>query len=238
MIKKVLLILVAVLVLSGCGPREEDFKSRVPIQDRVESKIESNKTADRAPIKLPSQVNLDVPFFSQAPDADWGMPWQEACEEAASTLAYYYVSKKSLNKTQFKKDVKGLVAWQNKNFGDYKHSDIDQTAKMIREYFKFTDFKIVENPSVDQLKQYLSNGQVIVAPFAGRQLKNPFYTGQGPLYHMMVIKGYDKTHFITNDVGTRRGHNFIYPYQRIMTALREWHDVDINKGKKRVIVFE
>ena len=231
--KKLLLILM-IFILTACSPKEADFKSKIPITKPVAIPIANPSVP--APIK--SAINLDVTFFSQAPDGDWGMPWQEACEEAASTLAYYYIAKKPLTKVKFKKDIKGLVAWQNKNFGDYKHSDIDQTAKMLREYFNFTHFKIIKDPTVDQMKQELSKGNVIVAPFAGRQLKNPFYTGLGPLYHMMVIKGYDKTHFITNDVGTRRGYNFIYPYKTIMSALHDWHDKDINKGVKKVIVLE
>ena len=227
--KRFLLILI-LLILTACTPNESDFKSTVPTITPIGSPIGSTTDPQSA-------INWNVQFFPQAPDADWGEPWQEACEEAASTLAYYYVSDKKLTKDQFKKDVKGLVAWQNKNFGDYKHTDISQTADMIKGYFKFSNFQILNNPTTEQMKQQLSQGNIIIAPFAGRQLKNPFYSGQGPLYHMMVIKGYDKTHFITNDVGTKRGHNFIYPYKTIMSAMHEWDDTDINKGRKRIIVL-
>ena len=98
-------------------------------------------------------------------------------------------------------------------------------------------WKLLDDPSVEDLKQELSQGHPIVAPFAGRQLGNPFYSGEGPLYHMMVIKGYDEEHFITNDVGTKRGESFIYPYQTIISAMHEWHDEDINLGAKKVIVL-
>jgi hypothetical protein len=54
---------------------------------------------------------------------------------------------------------------------------------------------------------------------------------------MMVIRGYDEKHFITNDVGTKRGQNFIYPYNVIMSAMHEWHDGDMNLGAKKVIVM-
>jgi len=227
--KKFVLILIS-LVLIGCTPNEADFKSNVPVVTPIGSPIGS-------PMDPQLEINWNVPFFPQAPDADWSMPWQEACEEAASILAYYYASDKKLIKEQFKKDVKGLVEWQNKNFGDYKHTNIAQTSEMIKGYFGYSDFKIIDNPTVDQMKKYFSDGQIIIAPFAGRQLKNPFYSGRGPLYHMMVIKGYDEKNFITNDVGTKRGHNFIYPYQTIMSAMHEWDDEDINNGKKRIIVF-
>lgn len=36
---------------------------------------------------LPEKINLDIPFFSQAPDGDRTLPWKDACEEASITLA-------------------------------------------------------------------------------------------------------------------------------------------------------
>ncbi len=157
-----------------------------------------------------------------------------------SVLAYYYATNQPLTKEKFKEEVLGLVEWQKEHFGDYEHSDIDQTAEMIQKKLKIQNskLKIISNPTVDDLKKELAQGHPIIAPFAGRQLGNPFYTGEGPLYHMMVIKGYDEKHFITNDVGTKRGHNFIYPYETIMSTMHEWHDTDINLGAKKVIVIK
>lgn len=184
-----------------------------------------------------SEVNMDVTFFPQAPNADWGMPWQEACEEASATLAFYYISGQPLSKPLFKSEINGLVDWQNRKFGDFKHTTIDQTAEMIKRYFKYENYEVIENPTIEQLKKELVNMNLIIAPFAGRQLGNPFYSGEGPLYHMMVIKGYDEKNFITNDVGTRRGQDFIYPYKTIMNAMHDWHDTDISLGAKKVIVM-
>ncbi|MFA6436560.1 MAG: hypothetical protein WCW30_05520, partial [Candidatus Gracilibacteria bacterium] len=84
----------------------------------------------------------------------------------------------------------------------------------------------------------------IVAPFAGRYLGNPYFTGKGPIYHSLVIRGYDETHFITNDVGTRHGENFIYEYDVLLNALHDWHDSasyeddGILRGAKRVMVVK
>lgn len=250
------LLILSLLILTSCTPNEADFKSNVPINFPIEDPIdrEAEMQSIGPSTGLPSEINLDVPFFSQAPDADWGMPWQEACEEAASILAYYYATNQPLTKEKFKEEVWSLVEWQNEHFGGYEHSDINQTVEMIRGYFlnqlpsiegeisqsrlQEKDVAIINNPSIDDLKKELSQGNPIIAPFAGRQLGNPFYSGEGPLYHMMVIKGYDAEHFITNDVGTKRGHNFIYPYETIMSAMHEWHDTDINLGAKKVIVIK
>lgn len=225
--RKIIFIFVLGVLLSGCGPREEDFKSDVP----------ASATPAILVTQTPSSINLPMTFFPQAPDADWGLPWQEACEEASVILAYYAAIDKSLTRDEFRQEILNLVEWENKTFGDYKHTDIAQTARILKEYYGFTDFEIFVDPTVDQLKNHLAQGRLIIAPFAGRELPNPFYRQPGPLYHMMVLRGYDKKHFITNDVGTRRGENFIYPYQTLLSAMHEWHDEDIKLGAKKVIVL-
>ncbi|MFH1012186.1 MAG: C39 family peptidase [Candidatus Peregrinibacteria bacterium] len=225
--KKVLFI--SLLALSACSVSEGNFKSTVPVGTRVESPAQVLEA-------LPLAVNHDVPFFPQAPDADWRLPWQETCEEASVVLAYYYAMDRDLTIDLFRQEILNLVSWQTVKLGDYKHTNAAQTARILGEYYAFSDFEIVENPSVEQLQRSLSQGSVIVAPFAGRMLGNPFFRQPGPLYHMLVIKGYDQKHFITNDVGTRRGENFIYPYETLMSALHEWHDTTIELGAKKVIV--
>lgn len=228
--KKVILIL-AILLLTACTPSEASFKSNVPtLEDRI-AQVETTE--------MLTEINLDIPFFSQAPDGDWGMPWQEACEEASVTLAYYYAADKKLTKQAFIDHIWDLVAWQKGEYGQYEHTDITQTYDMLLANFNMEGInaEVVENITVEKLKELLTQGKAIVAPFAGRQLGNPFYSEEGPYYHMMVIKGYDETHFITNDVGTRRGENFIYPYETIISALHEWHDSDINLGEAKVIAI-
>ena len=232
--KQILSIIIGFLILTSCTPDESKFKSTVPpLEDRV---VKLDEQSDQQQ-DLPSEINLNVPFFSQAPDADWGMPWQEACEEAAVLLAYYYATNQSPTKEEFKTDVRQLVDWQIENYGDYEHTNVEQTAEMLKEVFKFSNFQVFSTSSVEDLKKELAQGHSIVAPFAGRQLGNPFYSAEGPYYHMMVIKGYDEEHFITNDVGTKRGENFIYPYETIMSAMHEWHNTDIYRGDKKVIVL-
>lgn len=215
------------LLLSACSPNEADFKSAVPVK----------QSPTEAVLSLPDAINLEIPFFPQAPDGDWSLPWQETCEEASVILAYYAATHKSLTKDEFRQEILNLVEWENKTFGDYKHTNIAQTAQILKEYYAFSEFEIVENPAVDQLKNHLAQGHLIIAPFAGRELPNPFYRQPGPLYHMMVLRGYDDKNFIVNDVGTKRGENFIYPYQTLLSAMHEWHDEDIQLGAKKVIIL-
>ncbi|MBU1682334.1 C39 family peptidase, partial [Patescibacteria group bacterium] len=234
-------LITALLLLTACTPNEADFKSDVPtIEERISQNSELRTQIQSEIRDQKSEINLDVPFFSQAPDSDWGMPWQEACEEASVILAYYYTADLPLSKEKFKEEVYKLVDWEIENYGQYEHTNISQTAEMLVANYELsiTDYELISNPSIEDLKNELAQGHAIIAPFAGRQLGNPFYSEEGPYYHMMVIKGYDEEHFITNDVGTKRGENFIYPYETLMSAMHEWHDEDINLGAKKVIVIK
>lgn len=234
-------LIIGALFLVSCAPNEADFKSTVPISNSPIEKAaqplsDSPLLPTRPRLAPPSEINLAVPFYPQAPDGNWDAPWQEACEEASSVLAVYYATGKPLTKDQFRAEILALVDWENKTFGSYEHATVDQTARMMREALGFSDFEIVDNPTVNQMKGVLAKGSVIVAPFSGKDLKNPFYSNDGPLYHMMVIRGFDSQNFITNDVGTKRGENFIYPISRIMETMHDWNATDIHLGAKRVIV--
>jgi len=218
------------LVLVACSSGRPDFKSRVPVGVPVGVRAE----------ELPKQINLDVPFFAQAPEGDWSMPWQEACEEASVVLAYYYATGKDLSKEQFKKEVLALVDWQNEVYGDYEHTSMNQTLEILKANYELEvgSYELLEDPTINDLKRELAQGNVIIAPFAGRQLGNPFYSGEGPYYHVMLLKGYDEKHFIANDVGTKRGENFNYSYETIMSAMHDWDDEDVELAERRVILVK
>ncbi len=263
--KKLTALFITLLFLSACTPSEADFKSTVQptarddvalaanamqaidkLMDEPEKEVKEEKSevvveevVEIKEVELPSQINLAIPFYSQAPDADWGMPWQEACEEASLILAYYYTQNKPLTKEEFKQHVWGLVEWQEEHYKDYIHTSTEQNAEMLRGYFKYDNFEIVDDPTIEDMKRALAAGYPIVAPFAGRVLVNPFFTAPGPYYHVIAIKGYDEKNFITNDVGTRRGENFIYSYENTMSALHDYDpDKDILEGAKNMIIMK
>lgn len=66
-------------------------------------------------------------------------------------------------------------------------------------------------------------------------LGNPYFTPPGPIYHMLVIKGYNLTEFITNDPGTRRGADYVYSYQTLMKAIHDWNNGNVESGKSATI---
>ncbi len=243
---KKLLLIIPALLLSACGLNEADFKSLIPERPAFENRVIQPSLAEVVPetnelpssLPIPSQVNLKTPFYSQAPEGEWVLPWSEACEEASLILAHYGMAGKTLAKKDFKQMILDMVQWQMEYFGSHEDITIDQTQLLYKNFFEDAfDTKILENPNLTELMAELAQGHLMVAPFAGRMLGNPFYSGEGPYYHMMVIKGYDGENFITSDVGTKRGENFIYSYQTLMSALHDYRPNAIENGESRVLVL-
>ncbi|MBI2050787.1 MAG: C39 family peptidase [Parcubacteria group bacterium] len=170
---------------------------------------------------IPVEYNLAVPFQSQAPHADWSLPYQEACEEASLIMADRFFFGESLSAEQMDEAIRELVAWEQNTFGYYEDTTAAEVAFIWQEYFKGSAV-LDDDVSVDNIKRRISSNKLVIIPAAGRMLGNPNFTGDGPLYHMLIIRGYTPTQFITNDPGTRRGEEFIYPYDTLVNAIHDW----------------
>ena len=96
-------------------------------------------------------------------------------------------------------------------------------------FYQINNFKVVDNITVNDIVSELSQGNLVIVPVAGRLLANPYFRHPGPLYHMLLIIGYDKNagQFITNDAGTKRGKGFRYNFSNLEKSLADW-----NKEKK------
>ena len=196
---------------------------------------DDTETTDAA---LPAEYNLAVPFTSQAPKSIWDEVHEETCEEASSLMAAYYFQGLPAGKVdsdQAEADLLKMVDFENSFFGFYKDTTTEQTATLIETYFQLST-EVLVNPTVMQIKQALVDGHPVIVPAAGRQLGNPNFTGEGPLYHMLLIKGYTADGFITNDPGTRLGADYFYTFDVIMNAMHDWNDGDVANGQKIVIV--
>jgi len=132
--------------------------------------------------------------------------------------------------------ILSTVAWEEDN-----GYPIDVTMPQLLEIAKAKyglNGKVIENVTIDDIKNELRNGNPVIAPFAGRELGNPNYSGLGPWYHVLVITGFDGTSFYTQDVGTKRGANYKYSQSILFNALHDWTGVkeETNTGPKRVLV--
>ncbi|MDQ1283898.1 MAG: hypothetical protein QG620_246 [Patescibacteria group bacterium] len=189
---------------------------------------------------LPKKISIKVPFTPQAPFANWDAYHEDACEEASLIMLKHYLDGKPLDKDTAEKEILGLVEFQNKNYGDFKDTNAKETVKLAKDYYGIDNLKVVYDFSKDDLKKILAKGKPIIIPAAGRKLGNPNYSGLGPLYHVLVLTGYDGNNVITNDPGTRKGEGYKYNINVFYDAI---HDLqgspeNIEQGRKAMIVVE
>ncbi len=185
-------------------------------------------------------ANLAVPFTSQAPKADWSMPYQEACEETSLLMVNAYLTGAgAFTPATADAQILALVDWEKEHFGYYEDTTADEVAEMARERFGFAKSRAVKITSISDIKAQIDKGLPVILPAAGRQLHNPNFSGAGPLFHMLVVKGYTKEgKIITNDPGTRRGADYVYDADVLWNAIHDWNGGDVEHGAKKMIVVE
>jgi hypothetical protein len=199
---------------------------------------QTKPTTTTASTAIPQELNLAVPFITQAPRGDWGLPYQEACEEASVIMgAAYFNGETSITPDDADKRILDTVAWEKQTFGFYEDTTAEETARMAREHFGL-QATVKPVTTIDDIKAELAQGSVVLLPSAGRLLGNPNFSGAGPLYHMLVVKGYLRDgRIITNDPGTRHGADYLYDPTVLYNAIHDWNGGDVEHGSKVMIVL-
>lgn len=211
-----------------------------PAEDPIDEPPEET-TGEPAAEPLPTSYNLAVPFTSQAPQGVWDALHEDACEEASIYMVIEYfdgVGDRKIDPVVADTAITAVVNYAQSELDHGLSIHADAAVELIEAYYPDYNARIVENPTIDELKQYVADGYPVIVPAAGRELGNPFFTGEGPLYHMLVIRGYDETRFITNDPGTRHGQNYAYTYSVLMSAMGDWNNGDPANGESRVIIIQ
>ena len=172
-------------------------------------------------------IDYAVPFTSQAPLGHWADLRQEhGCEEAAVLMAMKWVKGETfLSAAAAEKEIIAIADFQQEKYGmNYDTSAKDTVKRIIEEYFGYYRSVLKENIGIEDIKNELYSGNIVVVPMNGRALGNPNFTAPGPTVHMLVIKGYDSntSEFITNDPGTRNGKNYRYTDTIIEDSLRDY----------------
>ena len=196
-------------------------------------------TPEPSPTPLPGSINLSVPFTSQAPLGVWDADHEDFCEEAAALMAASYLTGDTSISDPAVADAKlqSIKTWELATFGYFQDTTAAETARILDEKLKATPVQLVRNPTADDLRRFLAAGRLVLVPSAGRLLDNPYFTAPGPVYHMLLLKGYlQNGSFITNDPGTRHGADYVYSEDTIMNALHDWNGGDVLHGARIVIV--
>ena len=181
---------------------------------------------------------IQVPFTSQAPLGNWAEPWQNFCEEASSVMAAHFVWGTPLTAYIAETEMQLIKKYEKLAFKKYDDTSASETASILKNLYGFKNIEVRPVASVDEIIKELSQGHIILAPAAGRMLHNPYFVSPGPLYHMVLVRGFDtaKHTFITNDPGTRRGNGFAYDQDIFFRAIHDWNKGDVMRGEKNVVV--
>lgn len=202
------------------------------------AEVKNEDAEGNAAVVIPAELNLAIPFTSQAPTGNWDALHEEACEETSVVMAARFLQSRTITDAN---DAETAIQELTSYVADTMHLPVDITAKetvqLMNQFYGF-HAETKTNFTWDDVKQALAQGYPVLIPAAGQQLGNPYYTAPGPVYHMLVIKGYTAKKIITNDSGTKRGANYQYTYDTIMKAAHDWNDGDVTHGQKVMIIVK
>jgi len=188
-------------------------------------------------IKILENTNLDVQFYPQSPFWKWWPIFEDTCEEASVLLALNYIKGDTMTREEFRDELLKIVDFENNYFWYYKDTNVDETADILEKYYKFTDYKIIDKPTIEDIKKALSAWNIIIAPLFAHWL-NPNFSWQWPDYHFIVIKGYDKDNFITHDVWTKMWEDYKYDQHDIIERIHDFDEKNMLDWEKKLIVLK
>jgi len=136
-------------------------------------------------------------------------------------------------------EIRAIIEAEKEFFGYYEDTTAEETVRFAKSYYGFENSRVAYDITLDDIKRELSLGNPVILPAAGRVLPNPYFRSPGPLYHMLVVRGYTKDGLIiTNDPGTKRGEQFLYDPEALLAAVHDWNGGDVLNGKKAMIILE
>lgn len=195
-------------------------------------------TPSAEPVERPRSVRLEMDFASQAPLGDWNPPYDEACEEASLIIVRHYLEGTPLDAGIMNRDILAMVDHEE-SVGLPIDIDMHELASVAEAMFGY-ETEVIEGDGVtaDRIEQELAKGNPVILPLAGQDIGNPYYSGDGPPYHVLVVVGYDANNFVTHDVGTKRGAYYSYRKNVLMSAIHDWNGsvATIRSGPKRMLV--
>jgi hypothetical protein len=205
---------------------------------------DSTAVPEKTDDPIPNKMVIDVPFMSQAPLGNWDQIHEESCEEASLIMLKYYLDGKKLTPDVAEKEIQKMVDFEKKNYGDYRDTTAVENVDLFNAFYGLPQnglrLKVIYDFSAADIKEYLAKGHPIIISAAGRKLGNPNFTPPGPLYHNLVVVGYDGGTIITNDPGTKRGSGYRYDINTFFNAIHDFpgQPEDILQGRKAMIVLE
>lgn len=219
------------------------YRRVIPTPQTIVENIVPVPTTINVQTGLPNKHLIKTAFVPQAPEKIWDQPWQDSCEEAALLTVNYFYQNENPDTNTIVSDLQKIFDFENKEA--WSHDvNISQMATISAKLWGYQTITI-DNPSIDDLKKYLSKNIPIIVPANGKTLfkENSHFKSGGPWYHNLVILGYDdtKSQFTVHDVGTQFGGYFHYSYSLLIDSIHDFptslKKEEINTGTPRVLVL-
>lgn len=230
------------------------IKSKI-IERKLKSDIEKlksnkdNNLQENQALILPKEKELNIKFYSQFPLdlATWKKydePYQNFCEESSLLNWYYYLIWKEPSLKEYDKDLLKLKELEEILFEWwYKHTSLENTLKLL---IAFQDdqeifWKIVENPSIELIKENINLWNPIIVPLYWKWLSNNLFIWWWPIYHNLLIKWYTEQNFITNEVWVSNWDWFMYKQSELMKNIHNYdkklYPDNFQNWKKEILIL-
>lgn len=226
---------------------EETTSSRVVVSSGKEvptSKTSSSTVQMKAVTStgaVANELRLAVPFLSQAPKKDWSALYEDACEEASVLMVKAYYEKQTTNIPPDEGDaaIVRFVTFEAKMLGaDRVSVSAQEMADVVNAYFPTLQASVLPVRSADDIKKQLAKGIPVIVPANGKTLENSHFRNGGPVYHMLLVKGYlADGRWITNDPGTQFGENFLYSQENLLSSIHDWNGGDVPNGAPVMLIL-
>lgn len=177
------------------------------------------------PKTITETLVLPIPFSPQAPTDKWDR--NEDCEETSITMANAYLTGNHINElpeSAAQNAINNLKQWEQANLGYNLDTGAAATKRMAEGAFGLKVRTLKDFTEAD-LKNALQDEHPVLLPIDARVLNNPHYKNSGPQYHMVVVRGYNKTGFIINDPGTNSGNSNVYSFEVLKKASADWNHI-------------
>lgn len=187
---------------------------------------------------LAQAKNIVVPFTVQAPFGSWAQPWQDFCEEATIVMVDSFYTGRQLDKYTARDELLKIDRIKQNHLGWSLDEDAEKITSLVNNFLSW-EIKLVENPTLEQIKAEIDAGRPIIFPVHGKYLYNPYFRNGGPDYHTVIISGYDDVtqEFITQEPGTRHGQDLRYSHNILLNALHDHLPNNKTKEGKKVALF-
>jgi hypothetical protein len=177
--------------------------------------------------KTSESINIyslqEAPFTTQAIHG-WVSPWDQYAEEACIYMAMQWVRGEDItDPSKTADDLLAMGVWENNAISGSGDTPAALTMQILTSYYSHTETHLIDEPTTENLKEELKEGNLIALTINGQLLESPYYGNPAPEHHMLLLIGFDETEqsFIVNDPGTSHGEQIYYSYEKTLASIKD-----------------